>query len=77
MKNKTNINNVGFLISPTTHLFPLSGQSGSCGVSSIITLNLKILKSSNEDWKYTMLQITTKLKKNWKMQKTTKTQILE
>ena len=29
-----------YLISPTTHLFPLSNQSGSRGVSSMITLNL-------------------------------------
>ena len=29
-----------YLISPTTHLFPLSGQFGSRGVSSMITLNL-------------------------------------
>ena len=32
----------GFLISPTTHLFPLTGQSGSHGVSSMITFELKI-----------------------------------
>jgi len=41
-KNKTNIKTqlTGYLISPTTHLFPLSGQSRSRGVSSMITLNL-------------------------------------
>ena len=32
-ENKTKIHNVVSLISPTTHLFPLSGQSGSRGVS--------------------------------------------
>ena len=32
MKKKTKIHNVGSLISPTTHLFPLSVQSGSRGV---------------------------------------------
>ena len=42
MKKKTKIHNVGFLISPTTHLFPLSGQSGSRGVSIMITLKYKI-----------------------------------
>ena len=38
IKNKQ-IHNSSFLISPTTNLFPLSGQSGSRGVS--ITINLK------------------------------------
>ena len=42
IKRKTQIHNFGFLISPTTHLFPLSGQSGSHGVSSMITFELKI-----------------------------------
>ena len=32
----------GFLISPTTHLFPLAGQSGSRGVSIKITLKPQI-----------------------------------
>ena len=41
MKIESEIHNTGFLISPTTHLFPLSGQSGSRGVSSMITLNSK------------------------------------
>ena len=36
------IHNSSFLISPTTNLFPLSGQSGSCGVSITITLKYKI-----------------------------------
>ena len=31
-----------FLISPTTNLFPLSGQSGSRGVSIKITLKYKL-----------------------------------
>ena len=42
MKRKTQIHNSGFLISPTTHLFPLSGQSGSHGVSIKITLKYQI-----------------------------------
>ena len=62
MKKKTKIHNASFLISPTTHLFPLSGQSGSRGVSSMITLNLLILKACNENSKYTMSQNTTELK---------------
>ena len=33
---------MNFLISPTTHIFPLSGQSGSRGVSSMITFEIKI-----------------------------------
>ena len=36
----TQIHNFGFLISPTTHLFPLSGQSGSHGVSIKITFEI-------------------------------------
>ena len=32
----------GFLINPTTNLFPLSGQSGNRGVSIMITLKCKI-----------------------------------
>ena len=35
------INNSSFLISPTTNLFPLSGQSGNHGVSITITLKYK------------------------------------
>ena len=42
MKKKTKIHNGGFLISPTTHLFPLSGQSGSREVSIKITLKPQI-----------------------------------
>ena len=36
------IHNTSFLISPITHLFPLTGQLGSCGVSSMITFELKM-----------------------------------
>ena len=36
------IHNTGFLISPTTRLFPLAGQSGSRGVSSMINFELKM-----------------------------------
>ena len=39
---ESEIHNTGFLISPTTHLFPLTGQSGSRGISSMITFELKI-----------------------------------
>ena len=62
-KEKMQENSTNFLVSPTTHLFLLSGQLGSRGVGSIVTLNLKILKACNEDSKYTMLQNTTKLKR--------------
>ena len=41
MTVESEIHNIGFLISPTMHLFLLSGQLGSCGVSSMITLNSK------------------------------------
>ena len=42
MKNESKIHNAGFLICPTTHLFPLAGQSGSHGISIKITLKPKI-----------------------------------
>ena len=42
MKMETKIHNTGFLISPTTHLFPLVGQSRSRGVNSMITFEIKI-----------------------------------
>ena len=42
MKKESKICNDAFLISPTTHLFPLAGQSGSRGVSSMITFEIKI-----------------------------------
>ena len=37
-EKKTKIHNAGSLISPTMHLFPLLGQSGSRGVSIKFTL---------------------------------------
>ena len=42
IKMESEIHNTDFLLSPTTHLFPLAGQSGSRGVSSMITFELKI-----------------------------------
>ena len=42
MNKESKIHNIGFLISPTTRLFPLAGQSGSRGVSSMITFEIKI-----------------------------------
>ena len=62
MKNESNIYNAGFLISPTTHLFPLAGQSGSHGVSMKITLKPLDMECGN-DYKsnYTTLQIRTTL----------------
>ena len=42
MKMESNIHNTGFLISPTMHLFPLAGQLGSRGVTSMITFEIKI-----------------------------------
>ena len=42
MKKESKIHNTGFLISPTMHLFPLAGQSGSRGVSSMINFEIKI-----------------------------------
>ena len=40
-EKESKIHHADFLISPTTHLFPLAGQSGSRGVS--IKINLKPL----------------------------------
>ena len=51
MKKESKIHNAGFLISPTTHLFPLVGQSVSHGVSSMINLN----------WKFGIMQDIIKL----------------
>ena len=45
MKMESKIHNVGFLISPITHLFPLAGQSGSHGVSSMINFEIKVCNS--------------------------------
>ena len=41
MKNKTTTQS-GFLINPTTNLFPLAGHSRNRGVSIMITLKCKI-----------------------------------
>ena len=50
------------LISPTTHLFPLAGQSGSRGVSIKITLKPLDMEYGNDyKSKYTTLQIRTTL----------------
>ena len=46
MKKESKIHNTGFLISPTTHLFPLAGQSGSHGVSSMINFEIKVWNSA-------------------------------
>ena len=52
------LHNSGFLISPTTNLFPLSGQSGNRGVSIMITLKKqKVEYEFNNKIKYTTLQI--------------------
>ena len=62
MKNKTKIHNADFLISPTTHLFPLVGQSGSRGVSIKITLKPIDMEYGNDyKSKYITLKITTTL----------------
>ena len=62
MKKKTTIHNAGFLISPTMHLFPLAGQSGSRGVSIKITLKPLDMEYGNDfKSKYTTLQIRTML----------------
>ena len=45
---ESEIHNTDFLISPTTHLFPLAGQSESCGVIIMITFELK--KWNNEKY---------------------------
>ena len=56
------IHNSGFLISPTTNLFPLSGQSGNRGVSILITLKKqKVEYEFNNKIKYTTLQIISML----------------
>ena len=41
-ENESNIHHAIFLISPTTHLFPLASQLRSRGVSSMITFEIKI-----------------------------------
>ena len=47
MKKESKIHNTGFLISPTTHLFPLVGQLESHGGSSMITFEIKIWNNEN------------------------------
>ena len=42
MKMESKTHKIDFLISPTTHLFPLAGQSGIRGVSSMINFEIKI-----------------------------------
>ena len=79
MKMKTEIHNSSFLISPTMHHFPLSGQSGSRGVSIKITLKYKIwnMKFDNSI-NYTTLQTRSMLflkKMNEKVKKRTRMQI--
>ena len=61
MKKESKIDHVGFLISPTTHLFHLAGQSGSRGVSSMINFEIKIWKNEKIISKYTILYVSTKL----------------
>ena len=62
---ESNIHNTGFLISPTTHLFPLVGQSGSHGICIKIILKPLDMEYGNDyKSKYTTLQIRTTL--DWK-----------
>ena len=42
IKMESEIDNTDFLISPTTHLFPLASQLGCRGVSTMINFELKI-----------------------------------
>ena len=62
IERKAQIHNSDFLISPTMHLFPLSGQSGIRGVS--IKITLKYITMENEidnESKYTILYIRAML----------------
>ena len=61
MKKESKIHNVGFLISPTTHLFPLAVQSKSLGVSSMITFGIKIWNNEKLYQNYTILHVSSKL----------------
>ena len=62
MKKESKIHNANFLISPTRHLFPLAGQSGSRGVSIKITLKPPDMEYGNDyKSKYTTLHIRTTL----------------
>ena len=70
MKMESNIHNTGFLISPTMHLFPLAGQSGSHGVSSMINFEIKIwnnekLYQSIQSW----MSVLNQSRKKGRMQK--------
>ena len=59
---ESEIHNTGFLISPTTHLFPLSGQLGSRGVSIKITFEISNMEHEiDNELKYTTLQIRATL----------------
>ena len=65
MIKRKQIHNSSFLISPTTNLFPLLGQSGSHGVSIKITFEISNMEYGNDNkWKYTTLDIRTML--DWK-----------
>ena len=62
MTIESEIHNTDFLISPTTHLFPLVGQSGSHGVSIKINLKPQDIEYGNDyKSKYTTLDIRTML----------------
>ena len=58
---ESEIHNTGFLISPTTHLFPLAGQSGSRGVSSMITFEIEIWNNEKLYQSMQSLHVSTKL----------------
>ena len=70
MKMESEIHNTSFLISPTMHLFPLVGQWGSRGVSSMINFELKIWNNAKY---YQIIQsnmsILNQNRKKGKMQK--------
>ena len=70
MKKESKIHNVGFLISPTTHLFPHVGQSGSCGVSSMIAFQIKIW--NNEKCYQSIQSFITRLSQSKKQEKKNK-----
>ena len=56
MKMESEIHHTCFLISPTTHLFLLAGQSGSHGVSNMISLKQPDMEYDNDyKSKYTTL----------------------
>ena len=76
MKKESKIHNTGFLISPTTHLFPLAGQSGSHGVSSMINFEIKIWNNAKlyKSIQYCMSVLNQSIKKG-KYKKVKQTQI--